>query len=355
MKKLEISIDRKSDCTIMIGSDVPSNMSKTIDPNKWTSIHIIYDPAVTQLANTIAAQYDTDYLIPVDNPEDNKTFVGLEKICSQLSAQRADRGSLVVNVGGGALCDLGGFSASIYMRGIPFANIPTTLLSQVDASIGGKTGINAFDIKNLIGTIAQPTHVIIDPQILKKLPRKHIASGFAEILKHGLIADREYWQQLAGLNADEITQNPVLFSSIIYRSNQIKHAIVVSDEREDNNRKKLNFGHTVGHAIESLSHDTDTPFLHGEAIAIGMVVEAELSDLSNSDKKSIKTVLQKYYLPTTIPRSFVAHKILEKMKSDKKNKAGKIRLTLLDKIGSAVINQQCKDNDIYKALKRSYQ
>jgi 3-dehydroquinate synthase len=262
-----------------------------------------------------------------------------------------DKQSLVVNLGGGVIGDMGGFAASTYMRGVDYLNIPTTLLAQVDASIGGKTGIDFAGIKNLIGTFHQPVAVVIDTQTLATLPKREFLSGFAEIIKHGLIRDKKYYQEVTKKHPLKLSQDELV--DIIARSCKIKAEIVESDPRESAYRKLLNFGHTIGHAIESLSLESCAPFLHGEAVSIGMLVEAKISQLdgmlSLPELQRIHQGLIKTDLPVYLTNIEIA-KILKKVQSDKKNEKGKVNFTLLQKIGKAVYNQNVSENVIIEAI-----
>lgn len=347
---LTLSFQTQSSSTIVIQTGVLSRITDYIDSAKWSSIHVVCDQSVSEDAREIAKNLGTTHIITVENAESAKSFDGLATVCQELAQQQADRHSLVVNVGGGALCDLGGLAASIYMRGISFVQIPTTLLAQVDASIGGKTAINAFHIKNIIGSFAQPELVIIDPAVLTHLPKNQLASGCAEMLKHGLIKDRNYWNKLASHNLDTLFSSSDLLESVIYESCVIKHAVVAVDEHETGERKKLNFGHTIGHAIEAISHNTNEPYLHGEAVALGMIAESKLSKLDNDSLQQISSVISAYGLPITLRLQIDPQDILEKMKADKKNKAGTIHWTLLRSIGDSVYDQAVAEADVVSAI-----
>jgi 3-dehydroquinate synthase len=279
-------------------------------------------------------------VIAVSSGEQAKQIETVQSIWKALHKNGCDRKSLLINLGGGAICDVGGFAASTFMRGIDFMNIPTTLLAQVDASMGGKTGIDFEGVKNLVGTFSRPIKTIIDVDLLKTLPAREFIAGFAEIIKHGLIADVEYFRMVTSKHPLQFTRSEMI--KIIARSREIKSAIVTSDPKEKGARKLLNFGHTVGHAIESLSLDTERPLLHGEAVAIGMVAEAEISEsvgyICSADVELIRRVIEHAGLPTSV-RNFSTKDIERKMRSDKKNEGGVINFTLLKKIGKAVINQ----------------
>ncbi|MBK7957891.1 MAG: 3-dehydroquinate synthase [Bacteroidetes bacterium] len=215
-------------------------------------------------------------LIKIPSGEEHKTLDTCQLIWDQFNQHHVDRNAVLINLGGGVICDMGGFAASTYKRGIDFINIPTTILAMVDASYGGKTGINFNGIKNNIGVFKNAIETIIHPVFLQTLPFRELRSGWAEIIKHGLIADRDYFARIEPIT--ELTKiTEAAWTEIIRTSIQIKSSIVDQDPEEKGIRKILNFGHTIGHAIESASLKTDQPLLHGEAIAIGMLLEIELS------------------------------------------------------------------------------
>lgn len=306
-------------------------------------------------------------VIQIKSGEKNKNLRTCEKIWDELSKQNADRKSLLVNLGGGVICDIGGFCASTYKRGIDFINIPTTLLAQVDASVGGKTGIDFLGYKNHIGTFSFPKAVFIDPRFLSTLPVRQINSGFAEIIKHALIADKKYWQQIFGSQGRfrklpnkkpfvQIDHKNII--NLIARSIRIKNDIVKKDPYERGLRKALNFGHTIGHAVETASLETSRPMLHGEAIAIGMICETYLSreklKLSRDELIQILLVLKLIFRPS--PLKFTSQKLLGLMKQDKKNmalhsKKSEINFTLLSSIGKARVNNSCPEKQIAESIK----
>lgn len=260
-----------------------------------------------------------------------------------LSDRDADRKSLLINLGGGVVTDLGGFVASCFKRGIAFINVPTTLLAMVDASIGGKTGVDLGMLKNQIGVINQPLMVLVDPSYLQTLDQRQLQSGFAEMLKHGLICDAGYWEAL------KIRNNFKNIGHHIYESVQIKNKVVIQDPQENNLRKTLNYGHTLGHAIESyfLEKKGKEALLHGEAIAIGMILEAYLSykltGLELSQLEDIKaTFLSRYKKVRFSPEDIEG--ILSLLKFDKKNTHGQINFVLLKAIGNTIIDKQVPPN-----------
>ncbi len=286
-------------------------------------------------------------VIGVDAGEKSKSLDTCQIIWNTLSQYSADRNSYLINLGGGMITDLGGFVASVYKRGISFYNLPTTLLGMVDASIGGKTGINFKLIKNQIGTIKDAEMVVILPDFLKTLNQRELISGYAEMLKSGLIKDTTYWQILKNGDPHDLS----FLANQIKPSIDIKSEIVFSDKYETGLRKILNFGHTLGHAIESyfLSLDPHYHLLHGEAIAIGMILESYLStkilDLNESDLNRITTTMNKIYKPIQISKNH-QKKILDFLIHDKKTQNGVVKFVFLESIGNPKIDVVVDDFSI---------
>jgi len=288
-------------------------------------------------------------LIEISAGEESKSIDFCVGIWKMLIDFDADRNSLLINLGGGVVTDIGGFAASTYKRGIDFIHIPTTLLSQVDASVGGKTGIDIDNLKNIIGTFTQPKAVFIEHAFLDTLPARQIKSGLAEMLKHGLIADAAYWERLK--NSDLETLTPEL----IYESVVIKNKVVIADPTERGLRKILNFGHTIGHALESYSLDNDKePLTHGEAIVAGMICETYLSHqkagLPYEQMQDIIDFLLGYYGKYEFNES--CYPVLSSiMRKDKKNQGGKINCSLLSAIGECRIDNICTEDELCDSLK----
>jgi 3-dehydroquinate synthase len=327
-------------------------LKEIIDQNKYSKIFVFADTNTAALCIPIFRSFldeleDFD-IIETDPGEENKNIDFCIGIWKTLLDFGADRKCLMVNLGGGVITDMGGFVASTYKRGIDFVNIPTTLLSQVDASVGGKTGIDIDNVKNMVGTFSLPKAVFIEHTFLTTLSKREMLSGFAEMIKHGLIADKAYYEALK-LNAFEDVS-----SANIYRSVEIKNEVVTEDPLEKGLRKILNFGHTIGHAVETyaLIHDKK-PLTHGEAIAIGMVCEAFLStkycNLTVPELDDIVTYIKSIYPAYTIKeKSFNA--LLALMQSDKKNEDGQIMFSLLDRIGKCAFNCRVTNEDILNSL-----
>ena len=278
-------------------------------------------------------------VIEIEAGESHKTIETCVGVWNALSELGADRKSLLLNLGGGVVTDLGGFVACTFKRGIKYINIPTSLLAMVDASVGGKTGVDLGALKNQIGVISSGDMVLIDTSYLDTLPQNHLKSGLAEMLKHGLIRDRAYFDKLTNLSKLTLDDLDVL----IHESVVIKKDIVTKDPLEQGERKHLNFGHTLGHAIESyfLSQTNKEELLHGEAIAIGMILECfistELLGFPKNDLENISASINAIYKPVSILASDY-DAIIELLKYDKKNEHGNINFVLLEKIGQPKID-----------------
>lgn len=288
-------------------------------------------------------------IIEIEAGEDLKTIQTATQLWEILAEFGADRKTLLINLGGGVITDLGGFVATTYKRGIKFINIPTTLLGMCDASIGGKTGIDHQFLKNIVGTFAAAEHIFVFPEFLKTLPFAELRSGFAEMLKHGLIADEKHWHDLISIQ----TLSPGNIYPYLEISMQIKQNVTEKDYREQNVRKTLNFGHTIGHAAESLFLQINEPIPHGEAVALGMICETRLSFLQNliSEQTSDQIVMniRKYFPMHSITR-FSEDDFIKLMLNDKKNHSGNINFSLIDGIGSGLFDQKVSDNNVYSAL-----
>lgn len=356
MKTLHISItEKQKKYSILIGNSMLDKISEMIDFSKYSQIALITDTHLVHWIKKIKEILPANIVPIIIKPgETEKTIDTVQIIWKKLIESKFDRKSLVINVGGGVIGDMCGFAAATYMRGIDFIQMPTTLLSMVDASVGGKLAIDFQGYKNIVGSFVQPKAVIIDTDFLTTLPDREFISGFSEIVKHGLIADKKYFEIVTSKNPKDFSKTELV--DIIARSCEIKSYIVQKDEQESGLRKILNFGHTVGHAIESLSIEqtTGSSLLHGEAIAIGMIAEANLSSLigsiSDDDMTEIITSLENAGLPTSCSE-FSVDDILQKLQYDKKNEDGKIKWTLLKKIGEAEFDIEVSNDLINQAIK----
>jgi 3-dehydroquinate synthase len=290
-------------------------------------------------------------LIMIPAGEKSKTLEQAGAICDQMTAAGLDRQSFVIGLGGGVVGDISGFVAAIYHRGIPHVQIPTTLLAMVDSSIGGKTGVNTRDGKNLIGAIHHPSLVIDDLDVLKSLPRREFNQGFAEIIKHAIIADAKMFRTLQSWKATDA----VALQRLIKRNIEIKSKIVAKDERDrTGERALLNFGHTVGHAIERAGDYRE--FLHGEALSLGIIAACAISskraDLAPDQHDAIVDLLTRFQLPTTLPKNFPSEKIFDALKFDKKFESGKVRFVVTPRIGAAHLANDVTFDDIREAVKQ---
>ena len=297
-------------------------------------IAIITDEHVDQLyARRIAAQLPGAQVFAIPAGESAKTRENWMRVTDDLLNNGFGRDTLIVAAGGGVVGDLAGFVASTYMRGVPFVQVPTTLLAMIDASVGGKTGVDTPAGKNLVGAFHQPVLVIADPTVLATLPANHFRAGLAEALKHGVIADAAYFERIAGAR-DSTARDERSLTGLIAESVRIKASVVARDERESGLRKVLNFGHTIGHAIESVSN---YKLLHGEAVAIGMALESVIAERMGVAKAgtadSIREALTAMGLPSTFPALDRAA-VLAATKSDKKARAGRVEYALPSKVGA---------------------
>ncbi len=330
-------------------------LNNHISENNYSNIFIIVDSnsndvCLPKLLPYISTELTIE-IIEFDAGEINKNIETCIQIWNVLTEFSADRKSLLLNLGGGVVTDLGGFVASTFKRGIDFINIPTTLLSMVDASIGGKTGVDLGNLKNQIGVINTPKMVLIDTTYLDTLSQMEMRSGLAEVLKHGLIFDNKYWKQFLDLSKLDFAD----FDTIIYDSIKIKNEIVMQDPNERGIRKALNFGHTLGHAIEShfLENENKKTLLHGEAIAIGMILESYISMRKNlisaGEYSEIKTTINSIYEAVTFEKNDI-NSILELLIHDKKNEYGTIKFVLLDGIGKVIMSQEVENEFINDAF-----
>ena len=344
---------RSGDCSIYFGKGAYNALESHIAEKEYSSVFILTDSNTSIHCLPVLMDHMPGLVnaqnITIPEGEARKHIQTCLQVWKTLSAQGADRQSLLINLGGGVVTDLGGFVASTYQRGISFVNIPTSLLAMVDASVGGKTGVDLGVLKNQIGVIENPELVLIDPGYLSTLDTRQRRSGFAEMLKHGLIRDRPYWDSLKEPDSLELAQDS------IYKSVQLKNEVVAEDPREGNLRKILNFGHTLGHAIESyfLASEQREALLHGEAIAAGMVMEAFLSmvqsGLPEEDCEEIKKVLL-HFFPKVEISGEERDAILKLLRYDKKNAGGAIRFSLLKQIGKACYNQEVTADQLYASF-----
>lgn len=337
---------------ILIGEDSLQALTELTRTRSFSSVWVLVDE------NTLKHCYPRlihflpqHHLLQITSGEVHKTLASCELIWNKLSNHQADRQSLLVNLGGGVIGDLGGFAAGCYKRGISFVNIPTTLLAMVDASVGAKTGIDWMGYKNQIGLFAEPETVLVYPAFLNTLPHRELVSGWAEVIKHYLIADAAAF---ADLSQNLQPLSAFNWPEVVKKNIAVKSHFVSQDPHEKGIRKALNFGHTIGHAAESYFLTTEhQKLLHGEAVAIGMICESYISSrqnhLSASDLDKIVRVILHYFSLPLLP-SFDLNKLLQLMKQDKKNDAQQSRFTLLNQIGNYSINNYVEEEVILDSM-----
>lgn len=340
--------------TIYHGNAVFAQLQAFIEENYPAhSIVILVDDNTFELCLPIISGYSDAIanaeVIEIPSGEANKTLVNIAHIWDSLTGIGTDRNTLLINLGGGLVSDMGGFAATTFKRGIPFINIPTSLLAMVDASVGGKTGFDFNSIKNQVGLFSNPKAVFIEPDFLKTLPERELFSGFAEMLKHALIADAGLWEQLKTVTPTHLND----IATYIPRSIEIKNSFVTTDPHDKAERRALNFGHTFGHAIESYFIGADNELLHGEAIAIGMVCESfiavEKGFISPVVLKEIEALIATHFSFTALD-NYDEEAIISLMEQDKKNSDGNINMALITNIGSYQIDVAVNHDEIKRAL-----
>ncbi len=316
----------------MVGES-PLNLPEYVEKYNPTQTVIITD---TNLNHLYRKQFPPWETIVLDTGEPFKTLDTLENIFEQLVNLEMDRSGFIVAIGGGITCDIAGFAASIYMRGINFGFVSTSLLSQVDASVGGKNGVNFQGYKNVLGVFNQPKFVICDPMMLKTLPRDELLNGLAEGVKHAAIKSPGLFDFLESNYQKALDCDTHVLEKLVYESIEIKAAVVRKDEKEKGERRILNFGHTLGHAVEKI-----TGIPHGQAISMGMVFAANLSVkqqlLPAETAQRLEQLLQKFQLPTQLPCQ--PDQLVDALKKDKKREGRGIHFVLLEDIGKTLIRR----------------
>ncbi len=331
-----------------------SALNHLLDHQNYSAITVLVDDNTEKNCLPIfkdSVRIDDFHIICIPPGELHKNINLCNKIWEEMSALGMDRHSLLINLGGGVIGDMGGFCASCYMRGIDFVQIPTSLLSMTDSSVGGKLGVDFKDLKNLIGLFGDPKMVLIEDRFLSTLPFGELKSGFAESLKHALINDDDFWEKLIKLDLSDYKA----WNSLIKHSVSIKLGVVKEDPHEIGLRKILNFGHTIGHAVESLKLQEGNPLKHGEAVALGMIIESFLAEAKGQLKKEdclrIEAGIDQFFERVEIrPEHFDT--IVNRMKSDKKNHSGTIRAALVNRIGQCEYDIEIHPTEIKSALQR---
>ena len=325
-------------------------LSEFLSGKNYSAIYILTDENTSTLCLPLIEDKISNFTeIKTNSGESHKNLVTCSAIWEKLNESHADRKAVLLNLGGGVIGDMGGFAASCYKRGIDFINIPTTLLSQVDSSIGGKLGIDLNYGKNLIGLFNNPELVIISSSFFKTLPQRQYVNGWAEIFKHALIKNKSQWEIFSIIDIFNCEIEEIVFQSL-----KIKKEVVEADPYEKGVRKILNFGHTIGHAIESYSLEkTDNPLLHGEAIVIGMITESWIATqrcgLKNVELDEIKDVLLKHFPKHNIS-DFDFETLYKLILTDKKNEQNKIKMALINEIGNCLYDIEVDKDLIRRAL-----
>jgi 3-dehydroquinate synthase len=356
MNKIKVNL-KNNPYTIFIENRLCNNIDNVLNPfnngQKWIifSQKFIFEQYGQDIQNKlINCGFEVEKIILVDG-ESAKSLSSLESIYSKLMDFGCSRDSTFIALGGGVIGDLTGFIAATFMRGVQYVQIPTTLLAMVDSSIGGKTGINIPQGKNLVGSIYQPLAVIVDPKLLYSLPDREIISGMAEVIKYGLILDRQLFQLLnkniyniINLSSEQVVEE------VIVRCAQLKTKIIIEDEFENDRRRILNFGHTIGHALEAYFNFDG--LRHGEAVAYGMIAAAKLSVLFSNLKEKNYNLLVGLIKNLSLPEigNIEADNILKILKNDKKVKLGEVHFILLNDIGNTVIRNDIHDDAIVKVI-----
>lgn len=335
---------------VTITESVSRQLLETLKIIDFTKVAVLVDENTVKHCYPILKKMLPDHsVIQIKSGEEFKNIDTCNTIWSELTALAFDRKSLLVNIGGGVIGDMGGFCARTYKRGIQFINIPTTLLAQVDASMGGKLGVDFNGLKNHIGLFSDPEQVIIDPIFLKTLPMQELKSGYAEVIKHNLIFDSTNWKELV-----EIPFESIDWVSTIRHSVEVKEMVVKNDPLERGQRKILNFGHTIGHALETYRMMHDKRILHGEAVAAGMIMESFVSFqkgfITQSQLREIENYIDSLFERITIEENEISM-LNEYTIQDKKNKGNIIYAALLDDIGSARWDIELTSDEVVQSIR----
>lgn len=354
MRTLDVELGDRS-YPIRIGAGLLSDRSQFAEIEK-RKVRIVTDANAGRrylpaLLSTLSLTTEDVLVLPAG--ETQKTWATAEKILDWLLANNFGRDGVLIALGGGVIGDMAGFCAALYQRGIDFVQVPTTLLSQVDSSVGGKTAVNHPRGKNMIGAFHQPKSVIADIDTLKTLPPRELQSGLAEVIKYGMLADAEFLKWIEQNLDKMLALDPETLTKAIYRSCELKARIVAQDERESGPRALLNLGHTFGHAIETFTGYSE--WLHGEAVAVGLCMAADMSTqlgwLPVEDSLRCSALIQRAGLPTRPPAGMTPENFLELMGHDKKVAAGKLRLVLLRKLGVSVLSADFDEKALQATLK----
>jgi len=356
MKEIRVGLDQRS-YPILIGSGLFSMIAADLWERQIGKRYVVVaDDRVAALygaqlgVSLKAAGLDFE-LLTFPHGEGSKHLTTMANLASGLAKLGVDRKDALIALGGGVTGDITGFLAAIYMRGIPFVQVPTTLLAQVDSSVGGKTGVDIPEGKNLVGAFYQPRCVYIDPQVLQTLPKEELLNGLAEVIKYGVIRDRPFFEFLEAERLAILALDLEVMAEVIERCCSNKAEVVVADEREADLRRILNYGHTIGHAVEAAS---SYRLPHGLAVAIGMVavnrLAVDMGLLADAEAARITALLENYGLPVRMPGGFGISQIKEYLKTDKKSVGGRVFFVLPEKIGKVIISAEVSEAQIDAAL-----
>jgi 3-dehydroquinate synthase len=356
MQKLTVELGNQRDYPIYIGSDLLSDANCLLPYIQGRQVCIVTNTTVAPLyldrvKNLLSDDYQVDVVILSDG-EQYKQLDTIAQIYDCLLEKRHNRTTTLIALGGGVVGDMTGFAAATYQRGVNFIQIPTTLLAQVDSSVGGKTGVNHPRGKNMIGAFHQPRVVIIDIDVLQTLPRRELSAGIAEIIKYGLIKDSQFYAWLEANVTLLMSLNTDVVTATILKSCQSKADVVSADEKESGLRATLNFGHTFAHAIEAAQGYGR--WLHGEAVATGMLIALDLSTrmgwVDVEEVARLRHLLKSANLPVTVPENMTERQFLDIMAVDKKVLNGRLRLVLLSSIGCAIVTEEASQEKIIESI-----
>jgi 3-dehydroquinate synthase len=357
MSLVEVNLENRS-YKVNIGQKLLENISSLagIDDN-YSSVFVYSNPAIAihyeqRVLNALSDSGITAYALQIPGGERHKTLRSIRKIYDFMLDNRGDRKSVIIALGGGVIGDMAGYAASTYMRGISYVQVPTTILAMVDASVGGKTGVDLPKGKNLVGTFWQPISVIVDVDTLQTLPAREVRSGLAEVVKHGVIFDKSLFEYIGDYSKHLLQCVPETIEHVVEKSIMIKRDIVQADERELGVRTLLNYGHTIAHTIEALTGFRD--YKHGEAVGVGMVTEAIISEIMGlaepGTAKNIAVLLKSLKIPADFPKHLNMEDVLETASLDKKNYSGRMRMALPLEIGRCEIIEDINKKDIEAAI-----
>lgn len=357
-KEIAVNYEGKKSYSITLNdsfAQLPEDLTSAIGADQTKKICIVSDSQVAniylnKISDLLKNQFPHIFSFVFEAGEQSKNMDTVQKLYEHLILNKFDRHDLLIALGGGVVGDLTGFTAATYLRGIDFIQVPTSLLAQVDSSIGGKTGVDFQQYKNMVGAFYQPKLVYMSMEVFQSLPEKQFANGMAEEIKHGLIKDSAYYSWMKDNRTLICEKSPETMIDMLDIGCNIKRVVVENDPKEKGERALLNFGHTIGHAVEKLS---DFKLYHGECVALGMVAASYLSvkkgNLTSDELHDIEQVLTAYQLPIHIS-GYDANEILETTKSDKKMIGGKVKFTLLNRIGEAYSDLSLTDEDLLEAI-----